>query len=432
MKQNRQLEMFAQSDEPMSDTKDTSSTFVKNMSLPVHRWYRFSAGFSAQWAQQLIEKSHVADGTSVFDPFAGSGTTLLAAESAGVQSVGLEAHPFVWRIAAAKLKYRIDPMEYSRFATQVLNKAKSLSPSGKSYPPLINKCYEADSLDKLDCLRVAVDLAQNGSDAWDLTWLTLVVILRPCSSVGTAQWQYILPNKRKARTRDPFEAFAAFVNMFQNDMETCQQERLGVPAKLLQSDARTCKGVENDSVSLVVTSPPYANNYDYADATRLEMSFFGEIDSWGDLQTKVRSHLMRSCTQHVPQKSVQLESILSSPELQPIATEIAEICEKLEKVRLTKGGRKNYHLMAACYFFDLAQVWRALRRVCASTSEVCFVIGDSAPYGIYLPVIEWLGKLALAAGFDDWSFEKTRDRNLKWKNRKHRVPLCEGRLWVKG
>ena len=40
--------------------------------------------------------------------------------------------------------------------------------------------------------------------------------------------------------------------------------------------------------------------------------------------------------------------------------------------------------------------------------------------------------LAIAAGFKSFTFEKTRDRNVKWKNRKHRVPLQEGRLWVEG
>jgi hypothetical protein len=104
----------------------------------------------------------------------------------------------------------------------------------------------------------------------------------------------------------------------------------------------------------------------------------------------------------------------------------------LAEVRLTKGGKKTYHLMVACYFRDLAQVWRSLRRVCAEGSTVCFVVGDSAPYGVYVPVIEWLGRLARAAGFRQYRFEKLRDRNVKWKNRKHRVPLCEGRLWVDG
>lgn len=27
---------------------DVSSTFKDNMSLPIHRWYRYSAGFSAE------------------------------------------------------------------------------------------------------------------------------------------------------------------------------------------------------------------------------------------------------------------------------------------------------------------------------------------------------------------------------------------------
>ena len=203
-------------------------------------------------------------------------------------------------------------------------------------------------------------------------------------------------------------------------------------SQLVLGDARSCRSAISGTVNLVITSPPYPNNYDYADATRLEMCFLREIDGWGDLQQAVRQYLVRSCSQHVPEKAIDLEATLLAPELEPIRSEIASVCRRLAEVRLTKGGRKTYHLMVACYFLDLAQVWLALRRVCDSPSEVCFVIGDSAPYGVYVPVMDWLGRLAMAAGFCDVRFEKTRDRNVKWKNRKHRVPLCEGRLWVRG
>jgi hypothetical protein len=124
--------------------------------------------------------------------------------------------------------------------------------------------------------------------------------------------------------------------------------------------------------------------------------------------------------------------VLSAPELEPIRGGLTDVCRRLATVREEKGGRKTYHLMVGCYFYDLALVWKALRRVCRRPSRVCFVIGDSAPYGVYVPVCEWLGQLAQSAGFASFEFEKTRDRNVKWKNRKHRVPLCEGRLWVKG
>jgi hypothetical protein len=65
-------------------------------------------------------------------------------------------------------------------------------------------------------------------------------------------------------------------------------------------------------------------------------------------------------------------------------------------------------------------------------SEICFVIGDSAPYGVHVPAEKWLGELAIYHGFKSFSFEKLRDRNIKWKNRTHTVPLHEGRLWVRG
>jgi len=84
--------------------------------------------------------------------------------------------------------------------------------------------------------------------------------------------------------------------------------------------------------------------------------------------------------------------------------------------------------MIAHYFHDLAQVWVSLRRVTRPDGRVCFVVGDSAPYGVHVPVERWLGKLAVAAGFKDYRFEKLRDRNTKWKNRKHKVLLHEGRL----
>ena len=86
-----------------------------------------------------------------------------------------------------------------------------------------------------------------------------------------------------------------------------QKKEFSALAKILQADARYDSGMAKNSIDLVVTSPPYPNNYDYADATRLEMTFWGEIEGWGDLHDKVRRHIIRSCSQHsaaVDRKSV--------------------------------------------------------------------------------------------------------------------------------
>ena len=55
-----------------------SSTFVDNMSLPIHRWFRYSAGFSAEWVEKIIlENSLEKEQSIIFDPFVGSGTALI-------------------------------------------------------------------------------------------------------------------------------------------------------------------------------------------------------------------------------------------------------------------------------------------------------------------------------------------------------------------
>lgn len=412
---------------------DTSSTFADNLSSPVHRWFRYSAGFSALWCREVIEQESRRGRRRVLDPFAGSGTVVLEGERSGIEAIGVEAHPFVARIAQAKLNWREDPKGFRTYATSILQKASSETGEVSLYPPLITKCYPPQVLSRLDALRRTWKAAADGSPYSELTWLCLASILREVSPVGTAQWQYVLPNKAKARPSDPYKAFEAKLWLMSQDMSARQEGPAGPRAVLHREDARSCSSVDDNWADLVITSPPYANNYDYADATRLEMSFFGEVQGWSDLQNVVRKHLVRSCTQHVAKIARETYTIVDDPILASIREELREVCLKLEAERDGHGGKKPYHAMIANYFYDLARVWTALRRVTdKGRTLVCFVIGDSAPYGVYVPVDDWLGRLAVSAGFHTYSFEKIRDRNVKWKNRKHRVPLHEGRLWVEG
>src|SRR5262249_31208857 len=159
-----------------------------------------------------------------------------------------------------------------------------------------------------------------------LCWLALVSILRVTSPVGTAQWQYILPRKSKARAADPLLAYAELIEMMAMDMLYRQAQPHGPRGVLQADDARECSTVPSAWADLVVTSRPYANNYDYADATRLEMTFLGEISGWGDLQDSIRSRLLRSCTQHVSRYADKTAAVVSDPLLAPIKHELAPTC----------------------------------------------------------------------------------------------------------
>jgi hypothetical protein len=362
------------------------------------------------------------------DPFCGSATTLLAADRCGARSVGIEAHPFVVRIAAAKLAWWSDVSAFDQLSRQVL--AWHHGGALDAYPSLIRQCYPDEILAELDCLADGWRATDDGSPAAALCWLALTACLRPCSPVGTANMELIQPKKQKGVVRHPRTAFQQMVFRMLVDMSAFRAAGATSRSRLLIADARNCDEVEPDSIDLVITSPPYANNFDYADALRLEMSFWGEVASWADLHHAVRHRLLVSCAQHATADRLNVEELLARDGTRPIRAELSEAVRALGVIRLEKGGKKHYHTMVAAYFADMARVWNELRRVCRQGARVCMVIGDSAPYGVYLPVPRWLGELALAAGFSAYSFHKTRDRNVKWKNRKHRVPLVEGHLWV--
>ncbi|MHC5861110.1 DNA methyltransferase [Nostoc sp.] len=195
---NLQLELpFQEFSSCTSQSLDNSSTFINNMKLPVHRWFRFSAGFSAQWVETIITQAKERGETTVLDPFSGSGTTLLASEKLGVECLGIEAHPFVVRIARAKLLYQTDADAYLEHIQKVIKCAENIQPCIDTYPKLIHECFSISSLESLDRLRQSWEKFADDSSESQLVWLTLVSIIRHVSHAGTAPWQYILPNKKK-------------------------------------------------------------------------------------------------------------------------------------------------------------------------------------------------------------------------------------------
>lgn len=423
-----QLELF-----PTQYTLESqnSTTFQDNMKLPLHRWYRYTAGFSGAWVAQMIEQGKCEHRSRILDPFAGSGTVLVESMLHGVDSYGIESNPYVYNIAEAKLQWKeFDADFLMEQSLEVLKIARNKKIDREHYPDLIMKCFPIETLKKLEALKISCYEIENPI-LRNFIWFIITSILRSTSPVGTAQWQYIQPNKSKNKVLDPFIAYTEKVAEIISDIRGLQYNfGRNARAEVLQEDARNIISIPDKWADMVITSPPYANNYDYADAMRLEMLFWDDINGWKDLQEKVSNNLIRACTQHVSTLKEEVDNYLSSPLLSPIHDEIQNKYDLLKSEREKHGGKKNYHLMITAYFYDMAKVFRSLNRVTADNCKMCFVIGDSAPYGIYIPVDEWLGRLAIAAGFKDYSFEKLRDRNIKWKNRKHRVPLKEGRLWI--
>lgn len=426
------LSLFGDNDIVNKNTdlkKSRYGSFIDNMKLPIHRWFRYSAGFSAEWVKYLLtnEKCKI-----VLDPFAGSGTVNIAADEIGIDSIGFEAQPFIVRIARAKTFWDIDQKDFILICKEFLSLSMKCDFDDSLLKhKLLNRCFDSKTLKRLLQMRSTWKLISKGIDdkLSSLLFLAITAILRPSSHAGTAQWQYIQPNKFTM----PIDPDTALKSQFANMVDDIQiMKKISDKSRsiIYCSDVRSQGELDNNSVDLVITSPPYANNYDYADATRFEMTFWGVVTDWSDLHEKIRKHLICSSSQHAAKENFNIDDKLSSALLRPICDEISNKCKELSIIRLTKGGKKHYHTMIASYFYDMARVIHNLRDLIKVNGKVFIVIGDSAPYGVYIPVDEWFGKIALDAGFKSWNFEKIRDRNTKWKNRKHNVPLKEGVMCI--
>ena len=412
--------------------KKSYYNFLDNNKLPIHRWFKYSAGFSANWVEFIIEKNQSFE--VIADPFCGSGTTLIQASLMGKSSFGYESHPFVGKVARTKSNWYLASIGLLKDRIEFFLEALEVSsPSNRVMNnELMQRIYDEENLTYVAKTASALKYL-NESVEDELIWLAVVSSLRNTSGVGTASWQYILPNKSKAKFADFRFYLRTRCEAIVDDVVKSRQKfkSIGV-SRVIEGDFRLVDGKPSNSADAIITSPPYANNFDYADATRVEMTFLGDVDSWGDLHESVRLHIIRSCSQHASRHKKDIELILESNELAPIRQELHEKYEELSEIKGTKGGKKDYDLMIGMYFYDMALCIRNFRRILRDGGRSYIMIGDSAPYGIHIPVERWIASLALASGFHNSRFVKLRDRNDKWENRKHRVPLKEGILILRG
>ena len=95
------LELIAGADWHFADAKTQTGV------LSIHP---YPAKFIPQIPRQLIEFLADGPGVRVFDPFCGSGTTLVEAQAAGLPSIGVDLNPIATLIAGSKTRLGSAPV----------------------------------------------------------------------------------------------------------------------------------------------------------------------------------------------------------------------------------------------------------------------------------------------------------------------------------
>jgi hypothetical protein len=336
-------------------------TFKDSLRAPIHGWFRYPAGYSYKFVEILFRQFEIKSGDWVYDPFSGTGTTLVCAKQNGINGYGVEAHSFVHWVASVKLYWEYDFATLGREVDILLAQCRAFlrqpyddSSFADIFPELIYKCYHPQDLRQLYLLREFISNLNIDTHIRDLLKLALTDTLRNAAAAGTG-WPYIAPNKNTG-DKPPKNAATIFektVRKMYRDLVAVTRNLAASDIHNVLSDSRHKQTLEDNHIKLALTSPPYLNNYDYADRTRLETYFWGITKTWKDITEQFRNKLIVAATTQVNRSQHQVMTTLRH-EIRNLAPDVYQTVQaavlELSRLRRTKGGKKDYDLMVALYF----------------------------------------------------------------------------------
>ncbi len=233
-------------------------------------------------------------GSLLVDPFCGSGTTLVEARYANIKAIGTDLSPLAAMIARAKtwtvapsrrrvlkdLAHRIsgEVLAAGKAARRAshdpakLRKVAGFDPNARDrrvapwFYPHVRRELE-DIASRIDAIR------RNDAELGEVLTVLLSSILYKVSRRSSDTD----PTKvdRAVGRGFPARLFAQRAELLCAGLDDLSQNRMA-PPEVREHDARALgEIVKDDSVTGIVTSPPYPGTYDYAETQRLRFDFLG-------------------------------------------------------------------------------------------------------------------------------------------------------------
>ena len=363
----------------------------------IHGWYRFVLSFPPHLVRDYLGRFGAHAGSTVLDPFCGTGTTLVEAKKLGVGSVGVEANPLAAFASRVKVDWSPDPHALRSAAAGIAHRAANEialadfneSDVGASVirevPTLFGlldinedqrKLILTDSISARPLHRVLVLLKHIGTAPVAVRdHLRLALAWALVNGVGNLRFGPevgITPPKFDV---DAVAIWLGQLNRMADDLYAVHPQ--SGSSSVIHGDARQIgSGIADKSVEFVLTSPPYPNEKDYTRTTRLESVLLGFIRNREDLRG-LKQGLLRSNTRNVYVADDDDRYVADVPEIQRIAHEIEARREEMGK---TSGFERLYHRVTKLYFGGMARHFEDLKRVLKPGARLGYVVGDQASY----------------------------------------------------
>lgn len=374
--------------------------FMANRDVPVHRWVPWIAGFSQHFIADALSRYTNDHKEVVLDPFAGVGTTLVESDLAGHEAVGFEINPYAAFAAQLKLRAHRVSAESVRSAAERLLEHRSTKP--KLLPPDGFRTREPFYSPKVE--RKVLRALEFASQQSDKRVRDLVRLAFAATMVDYSNYSYEPSLGRRAAVGRPnvFDYpvdrhIAAKLSDMASDIEwyKAQRKRKVRPnGKIhVKSFFEGYGKIPKKSVDLLVTSPPYANNYHYNRNTRPQLYWLGYCDSPKNLKVLEEKNFGTYWQLARDRRSISLHESIDDREM---LRTIDRIRSK-NRDRGTYGGYgwANY---VTSYLNDCVRFADGMRWCLRPGATALIVIGNSIVQGVPFPTDRFMARIAEARG----------------------------------
>jgi len=388
-------------------------SFQANKKVPIFNWFGFKEGFSSNMVKLFIKeyfKEYPKKTGIIFDPFAGSCTTLICAREMGYDSLGIEIMPIGNFILNSKLTLEEIDLDYLIGKIKELKKVNFVS-----YPENSNNSFKhikitekAFSLITERKLNGFLNYVANIEDRKlkQIFSFACFCILEKISYTRK-DGQYLRWDTRakkgkgifkKGKIYDFEEALFSQLEQMINDVRNIRPfnsiQKNNAKIKLKTGSClEILPQISNESFDLIISSPPYCNRYDYTRTYALELAYLG-IDEEGikDLRQKLLSATVENkdkteFLKRIYQEKNRYSDYKKAEEIFNSNGALKEVLVILNKYREEKKlNNPNIYRMVKNYFYEHVFVIMEMTR-CLKKGGRIYYVNDNVRYeGEVIPV----------------------------------------------
>lgn len=400
----------------------------------LHRWLKYREGFSSQLVRILLDEFKINKGDLVMDPFMGSGTTALVCALKGFNSIGYDILPMSrLSIMAKSAVYDYNLEELHNILNDIVElEVPTNYNKHTAYVSITKGAYPDKESKAIEYYTEYFEHSKYSEISKNLVKLCILNSLEKISyTIKSGQylsWDHRSPKIIEINKLRVEGGKKPFVNKNDKGVLPTLKEALLVEFAQMVEDISSLQGkdssfsascnyiegsvlfeitqVKSNSISGVITSPPYCNRYDYTRTYGLELAYLGKNDE--DIK-ELRQALL-SCTveskskvemlkEHY-EKIGRLEHYKKVMDTVKNNTVLAEILSALQ-ARNANGEINNKGIlrMVEGYFLELAFLFSELYRICKPGAKVAFVNDNVRYAGEVIPVDYLCTNIAEQLGF---------------------------------